>query len=417
MNAMRKVRSGGVWVLGLALLGLALPVAAQDKLRDGDYIYKAVGGYCTITGYSGPGGDITIPSTLGGHRVWEIGDFGFSGKTSITSVIFPASMKVIGEMAFDGCTGLTRVTIPAADLGYSAFRGCTRLRTVKLGAGVDGFNYTAINNCPSLMAFVVSVNNSVLSSLDGVLFNKAKTELIMFPAGKGGKYTVPKSVRRIGAMAFSQCLRLTGVQMGNRVSTIGDWEFGFCPSLTGVMIGSGLRSIGGNAFAICRSLTTVCIGGNAPPEAADVFEDSPLVTVYYLPWTTGWGATFGGRPTKAGDRYEPDNSKSAAQVIRNGKTQIHCIHEARNADWVKFTVGGAGALNLKLDTVGASGNTEMWLYNASNRQIAYDDDSGPGSFSRIRVASLPPGTYYAKIRGYGNGTVPFFWLSASWTQR
>ena len=413
MNAMRKVRSGGVWVLGLALLGLASSIPATAA----EYGYELDGTSCIITDYHGAGGDVVIPGMLGGGVVRSIADGVGYNNASITSVFMPASIHDIGHEAFSGCINLTRVTVSSGQIYNGAFRGCPRLRTVRFGAGVVGYNSLTFRNCPKLEAFVVSTGNPNLSSMDGVLYNKAMTEILRYPSGKAGKFAVPKTIRRIGDLAFDDNLRLTAVRMGNLISEIHNFTFNNCSRLTGVMIGSGLTAIGERAFARCPGLTTVCIGGNAPTVAANAFENSPLAIIYYLPWTTGWGATFGGRPTKAGDRYEPDNSKSAAKVIRNGKTQIRCIHAAGNADWVKFTVGGGGALNLKLETVGASGNTEMWLYNASGRQIAYDDDSGSGSFSRIRVASLPPGTYYAKIRGYGNGTVPFFWLTASWTPR
>jgi hypothetical protein len=74
-------------------------------------------------------------------------------------------------------------------------------------------------------------------------------------------------------------------------------------------------------------------------------------------------------------------------------------------DWVKFTVGQGGAQNVRLETDGASGDSQMWLYgpNNSTTQVAYDDDDGNGRFSLITTAAglpatLPPGTYYIKIK-------------------
>jgi hypothetical protein len=37
--------------------------------------------------------------------------------------------------------------------------------------------------------------------------------------------------------------------------------------------------------------------GNAPSLGSSVFLNDNNATIYYLPGTTGWGATFGGRPT------------------------------------------------------------------------------------------------------------------------
>lgn len=118
----------------------------------------------------------------------------------------------------------------------------------------------------------------------------------------------------------------------------------------------------------------------------------------------------------AGDAYEPDDAYSAAKMIANGQTQARSIHAAGNKDWVKFTIGSSGARNVRLETAGTSGDTELRLYNSRLRRVAYDDDSGVGRFSKISLASLPRGTYYASIREYGNnGRIAAYTLRLRWT--
>ncbi|HOF50008.1 MAG TPA: CARDB domain-containing protein, partial [Verrucomicrobiota bacterium] len=121
----------------------------------------------------------------------------------------------------------------------------------------------------------------------------------------------------------------------------------------------------------------------------------------------------------AQDAYEPDNTADNAKVITNGQTQNRSIHQAGNVDWAKFTIGASGATNVRIETSGASGDTEMWLYDPtrSPMQLAYDDDNGNGRFSLITLASLAAGTYYIKITEYGNnGTIAAYTLRASWTE-
>ena len=52
----------------LLLLGAFFVLAPGTAVaaQDGDYTYTVNGGVATITGYTGAGGAITIPSTLGG---------------------------------------------------------------------------------------------------------------------------------------------------------------------------------------------------------------------------------------------------------------------------------------------------------------------------------------------------------------
>lgn len=94
--------------------------------------------------------------------------------------------------------------------------------------------------------------------------------------------------------------------------------------------------------------------------------------------------------SRAQDAYEPDNTAGDAKVITKGQMQNRSIHQAGNVDWAKFTIGASGASNVRIETDGASGDTEMWLYgpNSSTTQKDYDDDDGNGAFSLITQTSL-----------------------------
>ena len=90
-----------------------------------DFTYTNTNGTITITGYIGPGGDVTIPSTIAGVPVSSIGDFAFWQTASLTNLTIPDSVTSIGDGAFDGCQNLASVTIgnsvPALDMLRSTF--------------------------------------------------------------------------------------------------------------------------------------------------------------------------------------------------------------------------------------------------------------------------------------------------------
>ena len=120
----------------------------------------------------------------------------------------------------------------------------------------------------------------------------------------------------------------------------------------------------------------------------------------------------------APDAYENDNLAGSARPIANGQVQNHSIHAAGDTDWVSFTIGGNGGLNLVLETSGTAGDTQIWLFGPNNATtcIAYDDNTGAGNFSQIEAAGLRPGQYFAKIREYGNnGAIPAYTLRVAWT--
>lgn len=99
-----------------------------------DFDCKAVNGKVTITGFEGPGGDIVVPSMIGGSPVVAIGSWAFGGNPHITSITLPPSVIDIGEKAFKNCSGLTRVTIPETTLLQEyVFIGCDSLTSISHG--------------------------------------------------------------------------------------------------------------------------------------------------------------------------------------------------------------------------------------------------------------------------------------------
>jgi hypothetical protein len=95
------------------------------------FTYTLANGMITITGYSGSGGALVIPSSIGGMTVSGIGDAAFHNRGSLTSVTIPNSVTNIGASAFQSCTSLTRVTIPGSvtHLGDWALGNCSNLRS------------------------------------------------------------------------------------------------------------------------------------------------------------------------------------------------------------------------------------------------------------------------------------------------
>ena len=96
-------------LLALLLLLMALPVAAQSE----DFTYTTNNGVITITGYTGPGGDVVIPSAITDLPVTCVGSNAFYtyNRHTVTSVTIPNSVTNIGSNAFFQCSSLTNVTV------------------------------------------------------------------------------------------------------------------------------------------------------------------------------------------------------------------------------------------------------------------------------------------------------------------
>ena len=174
----------------------------------------------------------------------------------------PDSVKVINYSAFEDCNSLTSVKIPdsVTIIGDCAFLGCSSLTSVTIPDSVTSIGHLALASCSSLTSVDVSADNPNYSALDGVLFNKDKTELIQYPASSTiSEYAIPDSVTSMGNRAFRDCSNLTSVKIGNGFTSIGDYAFYRCSSLTSVTIPSSVTDIGYSAFNGCTNLTSITI--------------------------------------------------------------------------------------------------------------------------------------------------------------
>ena len=106
-----KYRNIFAFVLSICLLLSVAPFAAAEE--SGDFDYEISNGEATITGYYGPGGDIAIPSELGGAPVTVIGEYTFVYCTDLTNIVIPDSVTSIDERVFVNCRSLTSITVPA----------------------------------------------------------------------------------------------------------------------------------------------------------------------------------------------------------------------------------------------------------------------------------------------------------------
>ena len=107
------------------------------------------------------------------------------------------------------------------------------------------------------------------------------------------------------------------------------------------------------------------------------------------------------------DGFEPNNNSTLSTTILSGTTQTHSIDPSTDQDWLRFTLQTTSSVSIT--TSGPSGDTRLWLYNATLSSLEYDDDDGTSLFSTIDrvcgVDELVPGTYYIKVDEYGNNNV------------
>ncbi len=192
-----------------------------------------------------------------GNGIIDIGDYAFCNCQKLISVIIPDSVTSIGDYAFNNC-GITSLTIGSSvvSIGLEVFCYCSGLTSVTIPDSVLKIGFSAFMACSQLMQINVDDSNANYSSLEGVLFNKAKTALIQYPGGKSGAYPIPGSVTEIMDIAFAGCSGLTSVFIPDSVIMIGEASFS-STGLTSVTIPNSVTTIEIRTFFGCTDLTKI----------------------------------------------------------------------------------------------------------------------------------------------------------------
>lgn len=169
----------------------------------------------------------------------KIGASGFWNCGSLRGISIPASVIEIGRSAFGACWNFATIEVAAENPSYTsaenvlynkdmttlmlagsdketidipstvtsiaedAMHACGRLQTLNLPASVLYIGDGNITNMGGLQTINVDSDNQNYSSIDGVLYNKEQTELIVMPrASEISDFTVPAAVRSIGYEAL-----------------------------------------------------------------------------------------------------------------------------------------------------------------------------------------------------------------------
>ena len=214
----------------------------------------------------------------------DIDPWAFRGCSSLTEIILPEEVTIIGVDAFIGCSSLESIELPIGmtTICEWAFGGCSSLTNIALPEGLTRIGKCAFSGCSSLTGIEVDSNNEYYSSIDGVLYNKDITELVMCPDVKD-KINIPDSVTSIGDYAFYDCKNLTGIELPEGITSIGDYAFYGCSSLTSIELPKGLTSIGDYAFEDCSSLTSIELPKGLTSIGDYAFEDCSSLTSIELP--------------------------------------------------------------------------------------------------------------------------------------
>jgi len=191
----------------------------------------------SIVKYTGTEG--TIGSAMESYNDNSIPEYAFNkepGKCySIQQITFPQNLKIIDKNAFYKCDDLQNVVIPAPVevVNTNAFRHCFSLETVDLPSTVKSFEGIPFDSQYLLFnAINVDQANPNYTSIDGILFDKNKTNILLYPCQKLGKtYSIPNTVKTIIDGVFSNNKYLKTILIPPSVENIANFAFINCDAI------------------------------------------------------------------------------------------------------------------------------------------------------------------------------------------
>ncbi len=211
-----------------------------------------------LTDYTGNDENVSVPPSVNGMTVTEIGEYAFNSCNqlksvslpdtiteisvgafrncgALASVELPSGLKTIGDRAFQRC-GFAKIDIPetVTSIGGEAFSENENLVSVKIPAGVTALEDSIFSGCTSLSEITLSEGLETIG--DSAFAGCSALERI----------DLPESVREIGDYAFGNS-HITYFDSKN-VEKMGSMVFWICTQLKEVVYREKLAEVGANSY-------------------------------------------------------------------------------------------------------------------------------------------------------------------------
>src|SRR5574344_20211 len=201
------------------------------------FTLNADGESYSLTGYSAPATPsglykplkklassetLTIPGTVDGAPVTEIGQYALSDLGSIHYVIIPNTVTTICTEAFSE-SGIYEIDIPnsVTYIGQSAFWYCENLTRVKMSSSISYIGNIAFEKCQALKSFEFNGNSNFQVNSEKTLILNADGTSIVSAAAGASSIAVPNTVTEIPTRNLDGCLSLVSLTIPASVQSIG----------------------------------------------------------------------------------------------------------------------------------------------------------------------------------------------------
>ena len=258
-------------------------------------------------------------------------------KDSVKKVVIEDDVTSIGNYAFSGCSSLTDITLPSSvtSIKSCAFYKCSQLASIEIPSSVTSIGNSAFRNCTGLTSITIS-----------------------------------DRVTSIGNYVFWGCSNLTSIVIPDSVTSIGELAFSDCSSLTSITIPDSVTSIGYAAFSDCSSLKIISLSCKSTLKKSDFGDQADLVsyTSHTLKKTEAKAATCTEKGNKeywtcehCGKYFlSDDTNPETATAVELSETVIPASHKLTKVE-------------AKDATCAEDGNKEYWTCEHCKKYFLSDD--------------------------------------------
>lgn len=141
------------------------------------------------------------------------------------------------------------------EIAKYAISGNNNIKTIKIPQSVEKIDEYGFSFSANVKEIIVDDNNPYFTSINGVLYSKDKSVLVMVPEGIDENYEIPSFVTKIGDFAFTGCKNIKEIKIPSSVTLIGFGTFTACSSLTDITISENVNEIGNDCFIDSPNLT------------------------------------------------------------------------------------------------------------------------------------------------------------------
>lgn len=147
------------------------------------------------------------------------GDFIFTYSNGV------APRQYVGQSG-DWVIPSSAVNMPVTGVSFDLFNAYSTVETLYIPETLKNLEYAGITYCSRLKKIEVAENNEYFASVDGVLFDKSISNLLIYPTGKEEtSFAISDTIKQLGESVFERNTNLTDVLIPASVTSIGKAPF------------------------------------------------------------------------------------------------------------------------------------------------------------------------------------------------